>query len=264
VSEADGSGALGHYGRLAARYDLNWSYDATFLDWMTRQIVSTASITAADRIADVGGGTGLFARRILDQVHPTQPILCVDPSEPMLAQLPGVAGLSPILASAEQLAAGSTLAGEHLGAGDLDVILLKESVHHIPTSERATTLAGLARLLAPGGRLLVVMLPTKLDYPLFASALARFEELQPDPVDIEGFLAAAGLTARLTYEGFPLEIPKDRYLSMVRDRYMSLLSTFSDEQLAVGIAEIDRAYSEPVLRFDDRFAFVLGTRADAS
>ena len=264
MSEADGPGTLGHYGRLAASYDQNWSNSEPSLEWITSQIVAAASITAADRIADVGGGTGRFARRILDKVHPTQPILCVDPSEAMLAQVPDVAGLSPVLASAEQLAAGTTSAGEPIGAGDLDVIVLKESLHHVPAGDRAATLAGLAKLLAPGGRLLVVMLPTTLDYPLFTSALARFTELQPDPLDIERFLIAAGLSASLTYRDFPLEFPKDQYLAMVADRYMSLLSTFDDAQLAAGVGEIDRSHPEAVLRFVDRFAFVLGIRAGTS
>jgi hypothetical protein len=100
-----------------------------------------------------------------------------------------------------------------------------------------------------------------LGYPLFAAALRRFEELQPDPAGIEAHLGAAGLSTHLTYEAFELEIPKDRYLSMVRDRYMSLLSTFDDEEIAAGADEIDRQHPEPVLRFVDRFAFVLGVPA---
>jgi hypothetical protein len=64
----------------------------------------------------------------------------------------------------------------------------------------------------------------------------------------------------LTYAGFELELPKERYLAMVRERYLSLLSMFDDDELEAGIAEIDREHPEPVLRFEDRFAFVLGVR----
>lgn len=227
---------------------------------MTGRIVAAASITRRDRIADVGCGTGLFAHRIFQRVQPTEPIACVDPSAAMLAQLPDDPGLRPLRVAAEQLASAA-VTREALPAGDVDVVVMKEAVHHILEPDRATTLAGLAELLTPGGRLLVVMLPTTLGYPLFGAALRRFEELQPDPAGIEAHLGAAGLSTHLTYDAFELEIPKDRYLSMVRDRYMSLLSTFDDEEIAAGADEIDRQHPEPGLRFVDRFAFVLGVRA---
>jgi trans-aconitate methyltransferase len=260
VSDVDGWDTQAHYGRLAASYEHNWAYGEAFLDWMTREIIAVASITADDRIADVGCGTGLFTRRVLASVKPSAPILCVDPSDAMLDQLQEVPGLTRLRASAEVLA---TATG-HDSPAPLDVITMKEAVHHIPAAERASTLAGLAGLLAPGGRLLVVMLPATLDYPLFDAALRRFEELQPDPADIERHLSEAGLTTSLTYGAFELELPKERYLSMVRERYMSLLSMFDDDEIEDGIAEIEQQHPEPVLRFPDGFAFVLGVRGGTS
>ncbi|WP_256725461.1 hypothetical protein [Streptomyces sp. IMTB 2501] len=144
----------------------------------------------------------------------------------------------------------------------LDAMWLKESVHHVVDPE--LTLRGLADRLAPGGRLLVVMPPATIQYPLFKAALARFEELQPDPAVIERHLRAAGLEASLSYVEHELRIGRDKYLGMVRSRYMSLLSTFSDSEIEKGIEEIRVAHPEPVLVFPDRFAFVLGRRREES
>ncbi|MFF3518894.1 hypothetical protein [Streptomyces sp. NPDC002573] len=74
----------------------------------------------------------------------------------------------------------------------------------------AHTLRGLADRLAPGGRLLVVMLPAGIQYLLFEAALARFEELQPDPAVIEGHVRAAGLEAGLSYVEHELRIGRER------------------------------------------------------
>ena len=117
----------------------------------------------------------------------------------------------------------------------------------------------LARLLRPGGRMLVVMLPAQISYPLFEAALQLFEERQPDPADVVGEMRSAGLAAEVTYDGFPLSFPAGRYLEMVRNRYMPLLSAFDDAQLEAGIAEIQRAHPGGQLTFTDTFAFVLGT-----
>jgi SAM-dependent methyltransferase len=241
---------------LAAEYDEHWVYGPDYVPWMSGQIAQALRLGPMDRIADVGSGTGLFAREVAKQVGPRHPILCVDPSEAMLRQLgtPPPAVLTPIVACAEDLAEGRT----RLPYEQLDAVWLKESVHHV--ADPAHTLRGLADRLAPGGRLLVVMLPASIQYPLFEAALARFEELQPDPAVIESHLRAAGLDAGLSYVEHELRIDRDKYFGMVRARYMSLLSTFSDSEIEKGIDEMRVAHPEPVLVFPDRFAFILGRR----
>jgi SAM-dependent methyltransferase len=261
---ASGSDTSAHYERLAGSYDENWAYSEAFLGWVSGTIAATLDLTPGDRIADVGCGTGLFARRLLDLVRPAR-VLCVDPSAAMLGQLPQVDGLVPVQASAEDLAAGSR-GGDGRGQpplvkpASLDAVVVKEAIHHVAAEDRSWVVGGLVDLLAPGGRLLVVMLPTTISYPLFGGALRRFEELQPDPEDIAAAMREAGLAVTVGYREFELRIPKDRYLGMVRSRYMSLLAMFDDDELAAGIAEIDARYPGPVLVFPDRFAFVLGRR----
>jgi SAM-dependent methyltransferase len=250
----------GHYEGLAAEYDEHWVYGPDYIPWMSGRIAETLRLTPTDRIADIGAGTGLFAREIAGRLNPDRPILCVDPSEAMLHQLssPPPPGLTPLVASAEDIAKGRVqLPYEHL-----DAMWLKESVHHL--ADPAHTLRGLAERLSPGGRLLVVMLPASIRYPLFEAALTRFEELQPDPAHIVGHLRAAGLEAGLTHVEHELRIDRERYIGMVRARYMSLLSTFSDSEIEKGIEEMRAAHPEPVLVFPDRFAFILGQRGGES
>ncbi|MFF0226661.1 class I SAM-dependent methyltransferase [Streptomyces sp. NPDC004629] len=245
----------GHYEELAAEYDEHWVYGPDYIPWMSGQIAETLRLSSADRIADIGSGTGLFAREVVKQLQPRHPILCVDPSEAMLRQLgTPPPDLAPIVASAEDIAEGRAA----LPYEQLDAMWLKESVHHV--TDQAGTLRGLAERLAPGGRLLVVMLPATIQYPLFQAALDRFEELQPDPADIQAHLSAAGLEAGLTHVEHELRIDRDKYFGMVRARYMSLLSTFTDSEVEKGIEEMQAAHPEPVLVFPDRFAFVLGWR----
>lgn len=246
----------GHYDELAAEYDEHWVYGPDYVPWMSARIAEALRLTPADRIADIGSGTGLFAREVVKALQPSHPILCVDPSAAMLRRLgtPPPAGLTPVVASAEDIAQGRCA----LPYEQLDVMWLKESVHHLP--DQAGTLRGLADRLAPGGRLLVVMLPATIQYPLFAAALTRFEELQPAPEDIVGHLRAAGLEAGFGHVEHELRIDRDKYCGMVRARYMSLLSTFTDNEIEKGIEEMRAAHPEPVLVFPDRFAFILGER----
>lgn len=184
----------------------------------------------------------------------TDEVVFIGPSAKMLDQLPGDDAYIPVHGSAEDIIADRA----RLPYEQFDAILVKEAIHHV--KERRRVLNGLAGLLAPGGRLLVVMLPTHIDYPLFDRALAIFDEHQPDPRDVASAMEDSGLQVDLAYESFPLSFPKARYLRMVRNRYISLLSMFDDEELEAGIREIDERHPEDPLQFPDRFAFVLGTR----
>jgi SAM-dependent methyltransferase len=241
-----------HYDRLAATYDENWAYDPDFVEWMTGCIVQRLQITDGDVVADIGCGTGLFARGLAQHAAA---VVCVEPSAAMLAQVPASDRLIPVRASAEDLAAGR-VALPHDG---YDAVLLKEVLHHV--GDRAAVIAALARLLRPGGRMLVAMLPTRISYPLFAAALKLFTDRQLDPADVADEMRSAGLEAELSNDSFPLSFPTERYLGMVRDRYMSLLSYFDDAQLEAGVAEIRRANLGERVEFTDTFTFVLGTAA---
>jgi len=241
-----------HYDRLADSYDDTWSYSEAFTGWMSERILGRLDLRRDDRVVDLGCGTGLFSKALAEQVRE---VVCVDPSPKMLAQLPKSGGTYvPVQASAEDIASGAVkLPYEHV-----DAILIKEAIHHF--SSQGSVLGALAGLLAPGGRVLVVMLPTTISYPLFHRALEVFEEHQPDPADIAEAMGTAGLAVKVTYEAYHLSFAKERYLAMVRNRYMSLLAEFDDAELEDGIREIELGHPEQVLEFSDRFAFVLGRR----
>lgn len=246
----------GHYAALAAEYEDHWVYGPSHVPWMAARIIEALSLSPSDRIADIGCGTGLFSREVARIVQSEHPVLCVDPSAEMLRKLgaPPPSGLSALLATAEDVAEGRAA----LPCEELDAVWLKESVHHLHDS--AKTLRGLARRLAPGGRLLVAMLPCTIEYPLFRAALERFEELQPDPARIARELEAAALQTQLFHVEHELRLDKEKFLGMVRARYMSLLSAFSEAEIEKGVAEISAAHPESVLVFPDRFAFVRGVK----
>lgn len=154
-----------HYDRLAPHFVQHWAYSPEFVQWMTGRLTSWLRLDGARRLLDVGCGPGLYARRLA--AHTSAPVTCADPSPEMLAQLADDPRLRPLRASAEKLANGE--------AGVWDAILLKESLHHVAKSARRAVLHGLANRLGPGGRIVLVMMPTKLERPLPASAHGRLQ-----------------------------------------------------------------------------------------
>jgi ubiquinone/menaquinone biosynthesis C-methylase UbiE len=242
-----------HYQRLAEKYEENWAYSPEFVQWMTENLRKRLSLTpGSSRVLDVGSGTGLYARGLAEQAGV---VVCADLSAAMLEQLPADERLIPLVAGAEELTDGEI----RLPHDGYDAILLKEVIHHV--AHPPQVLDGMSRLLRPGGRILVAMLPSEIDYPLFDAALELFRERQPAPEDIADALSRAGLRTELTYDEFPLVFTLDRYTQMVRNRYMSMLANFDDDEIDAGISEIRRTHPGPEVRFPDRFAFVLGVKA---
>lgn len=240
-----------HYHRLAVRFEENWAYSPEFTGWLDGHIAARLTPRPGERVADIGCGTGLYARGLAARAGR---VVCVDPSVRMLDQIPYDRAFIPVRASLEDLASGAA----RLPYDRYDAVLAKEVLHH--AEDTAAALRGLAGLMAPGGRLLIVMLPPTLDYPLFDAALRRYESHPQDPADVAQVLTEQGLAVEVTSESYRLAISKDRWLTMVTDRYMSLLSKFHDAELAAGIAEIDARHPGPVLEFEDRLVFVLGRR----
>jgi len=246
-----------HYDHLATTYDAIWNHRPEYVDWMSERMDTLLALQPGDRIADLGSGTGLFLRRLLPHVTEQNPVLAVDPSKAMLGVLPEDPRIYAVHASAEQFASGEVVTPYHF----LDVITVKEAIHHF--TELDTTLTSLAGRLAEGGRILIVTLPPRTGYPLFVAADDRFAAGQPEPGDLVAILRAAGLDAHVCYSEFEVTISRDEWLALVGNRWMSVLSSFSDAELDRGLAEIAELYPEPQLRFTDRFAFVLAENKGA-
>ncbi|WP_329361739.1 class I SAM-dependent methyltransferase [Streptomyces sp. NBC_00669] len=240
-----------HYDRIAEKFNSNWASDPDLVSWLNREISARLlPLRAGDRAADIGCGTGLYAGALASDGHT---VVCVDPSAKMLARLPSKPEFVPIRASLEELDEGSVSLPF---GGRYDAVLAKDVIHH--TQDWKASISTLTNILSARGKLLVVTPPTSPKIPLFDTALQRYEEF-PDPSEMTAFLAGMGMNVQLTEEGFRRRIAKKKWLTMVADRYISVLSEFEDEALSDGLAEIDARYAEPFLEFDHRLFFVLAS-----
>ena len=110
-------------------------------------VLDVMGLEPGDVVADIGCGSGYYARRVAGRVAPGGRVYCVDIQPEMLdimrelAERGGVTGIVPVLSEPDDL---------KLPAGSVDWIVLADVYHEM--SEPETMLADMREALAPGGR----------------------------------------------------------------------------------------------------------------
>lgn len=156
-------------------------------------------------------------------------------------------------------------------------VLLKEVAHHFKADDRVKIFKGIydalettttTTTIANGdsecnAALLIVTRPqVEIDYPLWDEARQVWKENQPSASDFQKELEQAGfVNIRQTLEPYPCQIPLDRWQSMVRGKFWSTFSNFSDDELEAACQTIAKDYSDRVdkdgvLHFEDRLVFI--------
>jgi SAM-dependent methyltransferase len=117
----------------------------------TARLLALLPIEPGDRVADLGCGSGYFARRMATRVGAGGAVLCVDIQPEMLAIARRLAGQEGV-ANLETVL--SEVADPKLDPGSIDLILLVDVYHEL--SDPAAMLAKMHEALAPGGRVALV------------------------------------------------------------------------------------------------------------
>lgn len=239
-----------HYNQLGASYNEFLNYSPNFVRCLTSRMIEKLKPSENDVLVDLGCGTGIYSQDLVRQVPFREPVIAVDPYEEMLSQIP------PDVPARRVAEDAITFSERPAG---YNKVLIKEAIHHV--QERGRLFRNLFERLPPGGILLLVHVPPQVEYPLFSKALERCLTWHADPDDLVESLEETGFEVerdRLDYEH---AIPKERYIEMVENCYMSVLTTFEPEELEAGIEEIRERYADDeILRFTDRFDYLTATR----
>ncbi|HEV2767419.1 MAG TPA: methyltransferase domain-containing protein [Acidimicrobiales bacterium] len=240
-----------HYQRIAERYSDYLSYSGDFVTALVTKMIDMLRLSEDDVFVDVGGGTGIYTAAILEQLQLREPVVLVDFSADMLDHVPEDLPVEKVhmdaLTFSEQ-------------PRRYDKVLIKETVHHV--DDRRALFQNLYERLQPGGALLLVHVPPDLDYPLFEAAKKRAMRWHADPDELERLLGEVGLRVERDAVDWAHSMPKQRYFDMVASQYMSVLSSFSEEEIAEGLREMDETYAEvEVLEFTDHFDYIVGYKS---
>jgi 2-polyprenyl-3-methyl-5-hydroxy-6-metoxy-1,4-benzoquinol methylase len=132
-----------------------------------------------------------------------------------------------------------------------DLILIKQTIHLLKKKQATKLLSICKDKLNPKGKIIILSLdPKKNEIPTFT--LMKKKLLISLNKDEKLFNLILKNRAKMKVKKFNYEVKilKNKYLQMIRNRYISTLLDFTDKQIKDGIIEINNDYGN-VLKFKD-------------
>ena len=144
------------------RYDATMSVvDATLFRGQMRQLrrrtADLARLKSDDRVLDVGCGTGALALEVARALGQAGRVVGVDPSAQQIARARTKAARRNLAVNFEV----GVIESLPLPDRAFDVVLATLMMHHLPAQLRTRGLTEIARVLVPGGRLVIADLAPK-------------------------------------------------------------------------------------------------------
>jgi tRNA (cmo5U34)-methyltransferase len=154
-------------------------------DELQERVADATSGIDAERILDLGAGTGETARRVLER-HPGASLVAVDENPAMLERIP----LQGIERATGRLQ-------DPLPGGTFDLVVSALAVHHLDPAEKRDLFARIHRALRQGGRLVLADV-VAVDNPVIP--LSEGYDKPDRAADQLEWLRAAGFAADLAWE----------------------------------------------------------------
>jgi SAM-dependent methyltransferase len=159
-------------------------------DMKIDEVIKLLELKPGDIVADIGAGTGVFARPFAKAIGPTGVVYAVEIEQALLdeidkrAKAAKVANIRPVLGEFND---------PKLPSKDVDVVFFHRVLHHI--ERRAAYLDTVARYLKPAGRIVIIEKPKNDDWMW----------MKRDHID--GWMAAIGF------------YPVDDFSSIYKDKF---------------------------------------------
>lgn len=236
----------------------------TYLCNLVETRLGLKGIDQRRKLLDVGGGTGNFTRMLVDNNDGLEAVVI----EPFLQKSDVIEDdkLRFVQDNAERFATEDDVwwrKGFHQ-------VLMKEVVHHLDPSDRVKIYEGILRDLrksgetsSPNPSILIVTRPQiEIDYPLWSEARKVWAANQPSAEDLMSELVEAGFQkVTSSVERYPCQIGFAQWVKMVKQRFWSTFSQFSDDELNDGCEELEalessRIDKDGIIRFEDRLVLI--------
>lgn len=132
-----------------------------------------------------------------------------------------------------------------------DLILIKQTIHLLKKKQVIKLLSICKEKLNPKGKIIILSLdPKKNEIPTFTLMKKKLTISLNKDEKLFNLILKNRVKMKVKKFNYEVKILKNKYLQMIRNRYISTLLDFTDKQIKDGIIEINNDYGN-VLKFKD-------------
>jgi len=141
-----------------------------------------------------------------------------------------------------------------------DLILIKQTIHFFNLRDIKNVLRYSHASLEVGGIILILTLDTKNnEIPTFSLMKQKLNQSLKRDILIWKKLLQLNIKKNITKFNFKVNVKKNIYLKMIKQRYISTLLKFSSLQISDGINEVNLKYKKNIL-FNDKLKCLIFTK----
>ena len=138
-----------------------------------------------------------------------------------------------------------------------DLILIKQTIHLMKFIEIKKLLRFLKKRLNAKGKILIFTLETnKNEIPTFKLMKHKLEQSLKRDKEILKIITKLYPYRKKKKFFFDVKVQKKEYIKMIKSRYISILLSFSREQIDLGVQEIELKYKN-IIRFKDKLFCII-------
>ncbi|MDP0589359.1 MAG: class I SAM-dependent methyltransferase [Candidatus Endonucleobacter bathymodioli] len=221
----------------------SWISSVEYIAHSVKVLSECLEITPNSKILDIGCGRAGITTALAEANNVETPVEGIDISD-TISEAPNCNKVNLF-----QIDALSYLKGQpdNLYHG----IILKQMLHCVSTDIRKQLLQEIHRCLKKSARALVFLMPPKITIPMFTQGKDTFLQEQLHFQDIINLGQDCLFETDISEFCFNVEISKQQYFDLLRQRFMSNLRNLSDSEIENGILELDLNYPTEVLKFTD-------------
>jgi len=132
-----------------------------------------------------------------------------------------------------------------------DLILIKQTIHLLKKKQAIKLLSIYKEKINPKGKIIILSLdPKKNEIPTFTLMKKKLLISLNKDEKLFNLILKNRVKMKVKKFNYEVKILKNKYLQMIRNRYISTLLDFTDKQIKDGIIEINNDYGN-VLKFKD-------------
>ena len=132
-----------------------------------------------------------------------------------------------------------------------DLILFKQSIHFFNLIKIEKILRLTKKNLNPKGKIIILALhPKQNHWPVFKVFKMKLIQSLKKDEKIFNLIKSNFIKYKINYFKFKVEITKDSYIQMIKNRYTSCLLNLSSRELISGIEEIKKKYKKKLVFYD--------------